>query len=269
MRQAQVRLVALELDGTLLRSDGTISLRTRRALRSAQGRGLGLAFLTAGPPRRTRRVADALGLSGIAICGSGSTVYDLEANALVRDHRLRSEHAALLVESLRTAVPEVSFAVERGATYECESTFTIAQYSEDDLEPRQTRGNALELCREGVTKLFVQQLEWPLSQLFDMTRAFAAGRATVTQGGSDLVEVSAPGVSRAYALAEHCLERGISAGEVIAFGYKSDDLPMLRWAGCGIAMANAHPQLLAAADVVTRSSDSDGVALALERLGYA
>lgn len=270
-RQAQVRLVALDLDGALSRSDGTISPRTRHALRSAQGRGLGLAFVTARPPRRVRRIAQDLGLTGVAICGSGSTVYDLETSGLVRDYRLRAEHASLLVQCLRNAVPEVAFAVELGASYAREASYTPArEYPDDGLDPCLTRvGNVLELCRDGVTKLFVQQPDWPLSELFNMTYAFAAGRATVAYCGSDLVEVSAPGVSRTYALAVYCLEHGIAAEEVIAFGDKPNDLPMLRWAGCGIAVANAHPELLAAADVVTRSSDADGVALVLERLGQA
>jgi hypothetical protein len=268
-RQAQVRLLALDLDGALLRSDGSISARTHRALRTAQGHGLGLALVTARAPRRARRIADHLGLTGVAICGSGSTVYDLATSAVMRDHRLRSDHASLLVECLRTAVPEVAFAVELGASEAREAGFTRAPQDSDELDSPLNPNDALELCRDGVTKLFVQQPDWPLIELFNVTQAFSAGRATVAYCGSDLVEVSAPGVSRTHTLAVHCLERGILAEEVLAFGDKRSDLPMLRWAGCGIAVANAHPELLAAADVVTRSSDADGVALALERLGYA
>ncbi len=262
-----MRLIALDLDGALLRSDGTISRRTRQALRTAEGRGLGLAFVTARSPRRAHCIVSDLGLSGVAICGGGSTVYDLASSALVRDHRLRADHAALLVQCLRTAVPEVTFAVEIGANYACEASYA-PENPEDGLDQRPSREDALTLCRQGVTKLFVQQPDWPLNELFKMTSAFVAGRATVAYSDSHLVEVSAPGISRAHTLAVHCLERGILAEEVVVFGDKRRDLPMLRWAGCGIAVANADPELLAMADVVTRSSDADGVALVLERLGY-
>jgi len=102
-----------------------------------------------------------------------------------------------------------------------------------------------------------------------MVSVFASSRATVTASGSSFIEVSAPGVSKAAALAAHCAARGVAREEVLAFGNTPNDLSMLRWAGRSIAVANAHPTVLAAADAVTRSNDSDGVAFALEHFGYA
>jgi hydroxymethylpyrimidine pyrophosphatase-like HAD family hydrolase len=88
----------------------------------------------------------------------------------------------------------------------------------------------------------------------------------VTYSGALLVEISAAGVTKAFALAAHCAERGIRPGEVVAFGDMPNDVPLLRFAGLGVAVANAHPDVLAAADEVTASNDEDGVALVLERL---
>jgi len=267
--RACARLLALDLDGTLLRADGSISASTLCALRAAQARGLRLLFVTARPPRRVRLVSAACELSGIAICGNGSVLYDLNANRLLYQERLRAEHASLLVESLRTAVPDVAFAVEVGLQYGCDSNYAIlSEHAKDRADPLMRRADALELCREGVTKLIVQQLDWPLPELLEMTRVFASSRAAVSHSGSHFVEVTAPDVNKATALQRYCAAQGIAAGEVIAFGDMPNDLPMLRWAGCGIAVANAHPDVLAAADLVTRSNDADGVALALERLGY-
>ena len=269
-QQDPVRLVALDLDGTLLRSDGSISERSYRALRSAKARGLALLFVTARPPRRARLIGGCSALSDVAICGNGSIVYDLSSGILLEQHRLRAEHAALLVESLRTAVPGVAFAVEVGLSYGCEASYAIPEeHFRDRVDPLMRRANALELCRDGVTKLIVQQDDWPLPELLKMARVFATSRATVTQSGSRFVEIAAPGVNKASALAAHCAARGIAAGEVLAFGDMPNDLPMLRWAGRGIAVANAHPAVLAEADAVTRSNDSDGVAFALESFGYA
>jgi Cof subfamily protein (haloacid dehalogenase superfamily) len=268
-QRASARLLALDLDGTLLRSDGSISASTLLALRAAQARGLTLLFVTARPPRRVRLVSGASELSGVAICGNGSLLYDLKSNTLLHQERLRSEHASLLVESLRTAVPDVAFAVEIGMRYGCDESYAIlAEHSRDRIDPLMRRADALELCREGVTKLIVQQLDWPLPELLEMTRVFASSRAVVSHSGSHFVEVVAPGVSKASALQHYCAARQISAAEVIAFGDMPNDLPMLHWAGCGVAVANAHPEVLAAADLVTRSNDADGVALALDRLGY-
>jgi Cof subfamily protein (haloacid dehalogenase superfamily) len=268
-QRASARLLALDLDGTLLRRDGSISASTLSALRSAQSRGLLLLFVTARPPRRVRSVSGASELSGVAICGNGSLLYDLNSDTVLHQERLRAEHASLLVESLRTAVPDVAFAVEVGLGYGCDLNFSIlSEHARDRVDPLMRRVDAIELCREGVTKLIVQQLDWPLPELLQMTRVFASSRAVVSHSGSHFVEVVAPGVSKASALERYCGARGITAAEVIAFGDMPNDLPMLRWAGCGIAVANAHPEVLAAADLVTRSNDADGVALALDRLGY-
>ena len=261
--------MALDLDGTLLRGDGSISAGTLCALRAAQARGLTLLFVTARPPRRVRAVSGASELSGVAICGNGSLLYDLKSDSVLHEERLRADHASLLVESLRTAVPDVAFAVEAGLRYGCDPNYAIlAEHARDRIDPLMRRADAVELCREGVTKLIVQQLDWPLRDLLEMTRVFASSRAGVSHSGSHFVEVVAPGVDKASALQRYCAAHAIAAAEVIAFGDMPNDLPMLRWAGCGIAVANAHPEVLAAADLVTRSNDADGVALALERLGY-
>jgi hypothetical protein len=90
----------------------------------------------------------------------------------------------------------------------------------------------------------------------------------VTYSSSEdaLLEISALGVSKASALAGVCAARGIAPEEVIAFGDMPNDLPMLAWAGRGVAVANAHPEVLAAADEITAANDDCGVAQVLERL---
>jgi hydroxymethylpyrimidine pyrophosphatase-like HAD family hydrolase len=82
---------------------------------------------------------------------------------------------------------------------------------------------------------------------------------------SGLVECSVPGVTKAYGLAQAAAHLGVEAAEVVAFGDMPNDLEMLRWAGHGVAMGNAHPELREAADEVTARYDEDGVALVLER----
>lgn len=88
----------------------------------------------------------------------------------------------------------------------------------------------------------------------------------MTHSGAPLVEVAAPGVTKAAALAILCAQRGIAQAEVLAFGDGLNDLPLLIWAGQGIAVANAHHAVLAAATAITNTNDEDGVAVVLERL---
>jgi hypothetical protein len=85
-------------------------------------------------------------------------------------------------------------------------------------------------------------------------------------GGRGLLEIAPPGASKASALEWLCARRGITAAQVAAFGDMPNDLPMLRWAGLGYAVANAHPDVLAAADRVIGHHAADGVAMAIETL---
>lgn len=263
----QLRLVALDLDGTLLRSDGTISARTREALHRAEQSGLTILSVTARPPRGVRVIAQEIGLRGLAICGNGSVLYDIATEQLRREHRLGFDAICRLVVQLRAAAPGVAFAVEAGAHYGCEPSYVIpAEHAHDASDARMLRRDVLQLGRDGVTKLIVQHRGRKLSDLLSLTREHAGALASVTHSGSNFVEVTAAGVSKALALASYCEDVGTAAAHVIAFGDMPNDLPMLQWAGCSVAVANAHPEVLAAAQLHTASNDEDGVALILEQL---
>jgi HAD superfamily hydrolase (TIGR01484 family) len=83
--------------------------------------------------------------------------------------------------------------------------------------------------------------------------------------GHGLIEISAPGVTKGTGLARLAGELGIAPAEVVALGDMPNDLPMLQWAGYGVAMANAHPAVLDAADEITAHNSEDGLALVLEK----
>jgi hydroxymethylpyrimidine pyrophosphatase-like HAD family hydrolase len=102
--------------------------------------------------------------------------------------------------------------------------------------------------------------------VYDAIVELAGVDAVVTTSSADLLEIAGPGVSKAVALAELAAGRGVVAADVIAFGDMPNDLPMFAWAGYAVAVANAHPEVLAAADEITVSNDEDGVAIVLERL---
>jgi hydroxymethylpyrimidine pyrophosphatase-like HAD family hydrolase len=94
-----------------------------------------------------------------------------------------------------------------------------------------------------------------------------AGLAEATHSSyTGLVEISAAGVTKAAGLAWYCERAGVTAEEVVAFGDMPNDVPMLTWAGRGVAVANAHPAVLAIADEVTSANTEDGVAAYLEKL---
>jgi Cof subfamily protein (haloacid dehalogenase superfamily) len=257
------RLAAIDLDGTLLRSDGTVSDRSREALAGVRARGLTIVFVTARHPGSTAEIAREAGVGGLAICSNGGTVFDLDTGRVVRERTLESEVATRLVTALRERVPGVLFAVEAGAEMAFEPEFRAWDWE----PPEGTRfADALELVADPVTRLIVRHAEHELDVLAALVREVAGEAATVVMPGVWTVELSAVGVSKAAALAELCEELGLTADDVIAFGDFPNDLPMLAWAGRSIAVANAHPDVIAEADEVTASNDEDGVALVLEQL---
>ncbi len=256
------RLAAIDLDGTLLRSDGTVSERTRGALRRASAAGIEIAIVSARGPRGVAEIADAVGLSGTAICGNGAMVLDLETREIDRVRAMETEVALGLVHGLRERLPGILFAVER-ETFAHEPGFSAWDWE----PPSGTRvADAVELLDEPPTKLIIRHTGHEVEAVAAIARELAGDDAAVYLSGDWVVEVSAAGVNKAAALAELCEEVGISRDDVIAFGDHLNDVPMLAWAGYAVAVANAHPDVIEIADEVTVSNDEDGVAVVLERV---
>ena len=260
----EIRLIATDLDGTLLRDDKTMSVRTIAALRRVREAGIVLVLVTGRPPRRLKIVARELDETGLAICCNGAIVYDLASDAIVEHDTLASDVARQLVFALREAAPGVCFAIERGLVFGHEPAYAYSGQIAEDEPP--LSGDAHALCAEAVTKLIVRHPELPLDDLLRISLGVAGKTAAVTYSGAPFVEISAAGITKASALAGLCDRLGIAASQVIAFGDMPNDLPMLAWAGCSVAVANAHPDVLAAVDTVTAANEDDGVAVVLERL---
>jgi Cof subfamily protein (haloacid dehalogenase superfamily) len=253
------RLAAIDLDGTLLRSDGSLSERTRAALAASS---LEIVVVSARGPRGVGEVVDAAGLEGTAIASNGAAIVDLATRCVTRERAIESEVAAALVADIRERLPGVLFGIERDA-FAHEHGFAAWNWT----PPPDTRvADALELLDEPPRKLIVLHAEQALDAVAAAVRDVVGDRAAVYVSGDWLVEISAAGVNKATALAELCEERGIDSADVIAFGDHQNDVPMLAWAGRGVAVANAHPDAVAVADELAPSCDDDGVASVLERL---
>lgn len=254
------RLIATDLDGTLLRSDGTVSERTRAALARAHARGIEIVITTGRPFRIVGQIAAAVGVCDVAICANGAIVIDL-ATGSVLDHRpLAPPVAARIVTGLRAACPGILFSFEFPHEYARELAYHDT--FRPPLAPR--HADALELAQQPVTKLLARHPTLPFAEVLQAAHAVAGTVAVATTAGGTSVEISAAGVTKATALAAHCAQRGIAAADVIAFGDAPNDLALLAFAGRSVAVANAQPAVLAAADERTLSNDEDGVAVVVE-----
>lgn len=258
------KLIATDLDGTLLHSDGTVDERTCRALAAAEAAGVGVVICTARPPRWLRPIAQATGHHGLAVCANGAVVWDLHTEAVVSEFPLHREVCAEVVSRLRSAVPGGTWAVETVRRFGHEP-----EYAPKWPVPDDTVIDVIDaLLGDPAIKLLMRHPSLPADGLLQVAREVLGDLVEVSHSSTSdaLLEISAAGVSKASALAGLCAERGISPAEVVAFGDMPNDLPMLTWAGRGVAVANAHPDVVAAADEVTASNDDDGVACVLERL---
>jgi Cof subfamily protein (haloacid dehalogenase superfamily) len=260
-----VRLIATDLDGTLLRSDHeAVSVRTRRALGAARDAGITIVLVSARGPVGVGEVADVIGGDGLAICSNGALVLDLASREVVRHRPLAADVAARIVHELRARLPDVCFATETGAVFALEPAFEGAW---DWEPPAGTRyADALELVAAPVTKLIARDATCSVADLAAAAGEVAGAAAAVAMSGEWVVEISAAGVNKAAALRELTTDLGVEPAEVVAFGDYPNDLPMLDWAGWSVAPANAHRDVLARVEEVTASNDDDGVALAIERL---
>jgi len=258
-------MVATDLDGTIIRSDGTISTRTVHALLAAERAGATVVLVTGRPPRWITTIAEQTDHHGIVICSNGAIVYDLHTEQILESTLISVETVAKVVEVLSTALPDLGFAVENGfdayrtAAYRGGWTITFeVALPVHDLDV---------VTSHAAAKLLASHPEIAADELLVIARGLVGDLVEPTHSnGRGLIEMGPVGVTKGTALAQLAAERGIDREDVVAFGDMPNDLPMLAWAGTGYAMANAHPDVLAAVDLVASSNDEDGVALVLEQL---
>jgi Cof subfamily protein (haloacid dehalogenase superfamily) len=256
--------VATDLDGTLLRSDGTLDARTLRALEHIEATGALVVLCTARPARWLAPLAPAAGRHGVVVCANGGVIWSVHDEAVLDQFPLAVEVAREVVARLRAVLPEGAWAVERAEAFAREPGYTPRWPVPDD-----TVVDAIDvLLSVAPVKLMLRHPHLTVADLAARAQEHVGHLVEVTysSGEDALLEISAAGVSKASALAGVCAARGIGPEEVIAFGDMPNDLPMLVWAGHGVAVANAHPEVLAAADEVTAANDDCGVAQVLERM---
>lgn len=262
------RLIATDLDGTLLRSDKTVSPRVKAALQHARQLGIPAVIATARPPITARMFAELAGVDGVVICANGAITYDLVASAVIAHRELDHEAARSVVAALRERLPGICFGAVQGEGFAADPGFAaVASRDEHGDQLNEMRVCEADLFFDRpLTKLVIRHADHHPTALVAHVRELGLTGFEVNYSGAPFMEIVGGGVSKAQALAEFCAEQGIEAGEVIAFGDAPNDLPMLRWAGHGVAIGNRYPEVGAEANEVAPSSDEDGLATVLERV---
>ena len=258
---ARPKLVATDLDGTLVRSDDTVSDRTRAALAAVERAGVPLVLITGRPPRWMHMIGEQTGHTGVALVANGAAEYDLHTGELLRTDPMPPDIAREVVRRVRAAVPDAVFAGETGGLFYREPDYR-SQFQTPDTRVADIDG----VTANPLLKLLARTPSLDADALLAAAVAVVPPElATLTHSSRDgLLEMSAAGVSKASALARVAAEQGVDARDVVVFGDMPNDIPMLSWAGRSYVVANAHPEARAAAQHAAPSNDEDGVAQVLE-----
>ncbi len=261
------RLVVCDMDGTLLDVDSRVSPRNAAALRRAAEAGALVVIATGRPVVWLGPVIEA-GFTGTAVCMNGAVTYDIAADDIVASAPLLPSAMLAFVESLEQRV-EVALAVERLGT-SARDFWAEDSYAHPWVVGGHRSADRAALLANPVGKLLVRGAG-------DSRSLAVAARASAAQAGvqdqlsitystdDGLIEVAAAGVNKGYALARLAAQWGIDAADTVAFGDMPNDLEMLSWAGHGVAMGNAHPDVTAVASEIAPHHGDDGVAAVLER----
>ena len=254
------RLVATDLDGTLVRTDGTVSERTQQVLVELDRRGVPVVFVTGRPLRWAADVFDHVGGHGLAVISNGALVWDVAGRQPLRLRTIEPDVGLEVCRRIREAIPGSAFAVETLEGIALEPEFLERHPVPDGSR----RGPIAELFTEPALKVLARHEELGYQEYWDRAAAAAGDLVVVTWSStSTLLEMSAAGVTKATTLELVCADLGIAPQDVIAFGDMPNDLAMLTWAGTSYAMADAHPSVVAAAVHLAPGHDDDGVARVL------
>jgi Cof subfamily protein (haloacid dehalogenase superfamily) len=257
-------MLAVDLDGTTVGHDGETTPRVLAAIAAAQRAGVRVVIATGRTPGGLRRFAERMNVRGPAITTQGGLIVDMDTGAEL--HRLYLPRAlACDVAARERAWPTLCTVLYRSdhlfvddlATFNAHADLVgVAAVQVDDL--------CTAITDIDPDKVLFLTDGRRTREVFDAIRAYVGERATVVQSHARIVEVNPLGADKGSALAWLAAHYGIARENVMAIGDQHNDVTMLRWAGLGVAMGNAAPEIQACADVVTASIEEDGAAAAIE-----
>lgn len=280
----KIRLVVSDVDGTLVRGDGSIGERTLRALRTVHHRGVHVALSSGRMPAALTPLAEKLGFPVILSGYNGAAIYGppgSNPNPAPKDPAAVRGRRLIFHRPLEKQAAREIFAW--GRQLGVQINYYLDEFIHTTDHPRTRPFLDLYRGRTGSPVRFVESMEPfldrpPAKVLFVTTperrellyeeavrRRF---RANVTRSDPEYLEFMEPSVNKGSGLATLCAELGVDPGRVMAVGDGENDVPLLRAAGWGVAVANARPAAKEAADIVTEADhEHDALAEALERWG--
>ena len=265
-----IKLIATDLDGTLLTSDHTVTPRTLRALAAAREAGLHVVPASGRQPFSIGEVLAGTFLAdGVVLGANGAVGYDLGRDAVLFETTLAVEAHTALFHALRERHPGIHCVSVRdgGATFVPQHGYVGMMDPEDHSRPGDLPEFPLtEVLSVPSVKLVVRDPAVAPEELLATALELDLPGVAPSTSGAPFLEVASAGVDKGTGLVRIAGALGVRADEVIAFGDNLNDLEMLAWAGHGVAMGNALPEVIAVADEVAPTNNDEGIAAVIERL---
>ncbi|CAM3683005.1 HAD family hydrolase [Kibdelosporangium persicum] len=260
-------LIASDVDGTLLDVAERITRRTQDVLGRVIASGTPFLLVSGRPPRWIPPVAEQAGLKGYAVCANGAVLYDIAADRVISAHTLDPILLNDVARVLDETLPGMALAAERySPNGSLESFVGERDYINPWGDAEKLSKPRAEVLGHPAVKLLVRHPDMTSEQMAAAAVPLLKDVVSMTFSTSrGLLEIAQKDVTKATGLAEAAELFDIAQADVVAFGDMPNDIPMLSWAGHGVAMSNAHPEVLAVADEVTAANSEDGVAQVLER----
>lgn len=259
----RVKLIAIDIDGTLLRSDKRLSKRAVKAVVEVSQRGVNVVLASARPPRSVREIYDHLGLNTLQINYNGALIQDPPRGRYIFHEPLDADLAQRVVRLARRVDRDVAVSIEiLDRWYTDRIEYELLVESSRSLNP-DFIGDLDAFLHVPVTKLMLLAPADRLLRVREAIQRKFAGRVNILVSDEHLIQIVHPEVDKGTALARVAREYAIAAPNVMAIGDAPNDLGMLRFAGLGVAVDNAWPGARDAADVVVPSNDEEGVVHAL------
>lgn len=274
-----IKAIAMDIDGTLTNDKKVITSRTREALLAAQASGIKLILASGRPDQGLRALAAELDLQnngGLLVAYNGARVVDAQTNEILFDQPMPCDLAREVVEHARNF--DVITWITEGTHLYIENPercmiewkgqpIDIVEYERKHCNMTiQAVDDLASVCDRPQDKILCAATDTYLAEHWQELAAPFKDRLSCMFTADFYYEFMAPGIDKSRALAGALPKLGIDASEVVAFGDGQNDAAMLRWAGTGVAMANAIEETKASADMVTLSNNEDGIAAALEKL---
>jgi Cof subfamily protein (haloacid dehalogenase superfamily) len=252
-------LVALDVDGTLCDGTDIVSDRNRRAVAAASRAGAAVVVATGRSWHETRIILEQLQLEdSLVVCSNGAVVLTYPAEELVETVTF---DAAPILRMLRQIAPStVAWVEDFGRGYRSSS-----RHAEIVFRGELVIEELSALSRSRVTRLILHARDADDTGLRALARAAGLESTVYEVHGIARLDIGPPGISKATGLHLSCTRLGIAPADVLAMGDSWNDREMLAWAGRGVALGDAPPEVRDAADDVTATFDADGVAQELER----